>query len=345
MPRKQEFHVGIALLKAVLSFYIVLIHYWRAQPDISGSSPLPKTLGGVGVAAFLLISFLLTERSLSAGSLKQLGRRVGRLMIPQVAWAVIPALAYVVLDSGLGIRVVRLRSLSTVGWQILTGNTTINNVMWYMVDLIVLTCVAGALYAAIKSDDARTYALVILMIVAIHLQQSGVNYRLCAGLRTELSSPVGKLLELTPYMCIGLLASRYGWFEKAKKHALINALIGAALWVLVDAAEWFALPQGFAHFGMARIVKTAALVLAFYVMPLEKAADWVKKVIRFLSGYALGVYCLHRFVGRMLNTVLFPRWGWTTYTFWGCVLNYALCLLLSFAISKIPGKWARRTVM
>lgn len=304
----------------------------------------------------MLMSFLLTERSLSQQGLTYLRRRMGRLLTPHVVWALVPALIYVLLYKFFRIQLANVRSLSVVGLQLLTGSTTINNVMWYMVDMIALTCIAAALYSAIKSETGRVYAIVLLMLAALYLQYSSINYRLFNGLPSEVFPPVGRLMEMIPYMCIGLLMSRYGWLEKAKEHWLGVAIITGVMYLMCKRLMFFTEPTtynemeevitaGFAYQGLYKLVKAVILVVLFYVVPFHRLSGWIKSAILFVSNYSVGIYCMHRLIGRALNAKIFPALGWATYSFSGCLINFGICLLLAFAISKLPGKWPKRAVM
>lgn len=307
----------------------------------------------------MLMSFLLTERSLSRQGLTYIRRRLGRLLTPHVVWTLMPALIYVVLYRCFHIQLANVRSLSTVGLQLLTGGTTINNVMWYMVDMIALTCIAAALYSIVKSDTGRIYAIILLLIGAIYLQYSGRNYWMFYALSGEVRPAVGRLLEMMPYMCIGLLISRSGLLEKAKEHWLGVAIIAGIMYFISKRLMFFTSPMtssemeeaivaGFAYEGLYKLYKAILLVVIFYVVPLNKLSKWIKAPILFLSDYSVGIYCMHRLVGRVLNDAkngLFLKLGWPTYSFLGVFINFGICLLLSFAISKIPGKWPKRAVM
>ena len=293
----------------------------------------------------MLMSFLLTAEKLTTQGFPYLKRRMGRLLIPQVTWALVPAMVFAILDYGFGIRITRIRSLSTVGWQLLTGSTAINNLMWYMTALIVLTGLAALLVAVVKHGYARVCVLTVLTAVSIYLQQTGLNYAICSGFRSELSSTCGRIIEMIPYMCVGMLAAQYRWFDRLKEHWVSAVAMSILLFFLLNAMELFVIPEGFAYQGALKIMETVLLVTGFYVIPFDRLTGWMLQLIQFLSKYSLGIYCVHKFVGKPITNMILPALGWETNTLLSCFLIYGVSLLLSFAVSKLPGQWAKCAVM
>lgn len=72
---KKEYNYGIALLKIILSFFVVLSHF-----HISGT--YLRYTKSLAVPLFMMISFCLTESSLKDGSLHKCIKRIGRIYTP-----------------------------------------------------------------------------------------------------------------------------------------------------------------------------------------------------------------------------------------------------------------------
>ena len=80
-----------------------------------------------------------------------------------------------------------------------------------------------------------------------------------------------------------------------------------------------------------------------YLIPFEKLPQKVKSVLRFITQYTLGIYCMHRIVAEFLK-LLFPKIGINIDSFVLCIITYIAGFIISFLMCKIPTRFSRELV-
>ena len=98
---------------------------------------------------------------------------------------------------------------------------------------------------------------------------------------------------------------------------------------------------GFFYPGLFLVLAPSLITLIFYLLPLENSPRWLSAFTKNMARYTLGIYCLQMLVGLFVNRIVTRNDG---STFAKCAIIYLLCLLLSFLIAKIPGKWSKYLV-
>ena len=81
---KQNYNVGIAFLRLLLTFAMILNHFWDVEnPGVL--KPL-YLLRSCAVPTFMLLSFFLTENAITNPSVENLKKRTVRLETPFFVW-------------------------------------------------------------------------------------------------------------------------------------------------------------------------------------------------------------------------------------------------------------------
>lgn len=278
---------------------------------------------------FFLISFLLSVDSLRIGG-KKLSIRLLRLWIPQVTWAFI----YWIIH-----QICKLESYNNwkdLGWQLLMGcSRNLNPPMWYQFDLILLTVLFAILFKIMFSK--RIYFFFIIFIGCLVFQYSGINYRLFSRYVYEVKYPLGRIVEMLPYACLGIGINELRIFEKIKSNKIISQVVLIIFCVLGIVVDNICKPKGFGYQGLQWITLGSICVINLYICPFDKISVKVKKVLVIISEYTLGIYCMHFGVGQILNGI-FTKLNWETGTFVECILIYIICFVNAMIIAKIPLK-------
>ena len=91
---KKEFNYGLALLRALMCFEVVLCHFWNSD----GSRFLMpfSMLRGLAVPVFMFLSFFLTEHTFLEYNKTKAKKRIWRVIYPQIGWAIIYWLGYTI---------------------------------------------------------------------------------------------------------------------------------------------------------------------------------------------------------------------------------------------------------
>ena len=84
MQKKIEYNEGIALMRVFLTFAVILNHFWKVK-DPGFLQPL-YLFRSCAVPVFMMLSFYLTERSISFPAKEKIKKRISRLAWPFCAW-------------------------------------------------------------------------------------------------------------------------------------------------------------------------------------------------------------------------------------------------------------------
>lgn len=331
---KKEYNAGIGLLRALMSFLVVLIHCWDV-PENAGVLNVFVYAKGFAVPVFMMISFMLSRQLLLERGKDRLVRRYERLIIPLVGWAVI----YWVVDNALEyvIGSKNYIGLSDLVWQIFTGHSPrINTAMWFQVDLILLTTLFLILLIVFK--DNGNAAIWILFAVAVIFQYSGL-IKIFDGFNYELKYPYERIVEVIPVAVIGFMMAANNILDRLKRHAkLVFGLSGLIL--LVDYFYGFFIEvPGDDYMGIRMLVIPVAFVMLFYVMPFDMLSDKQIKVIKWMTQGTVGVYCMHQLVSSIINRGLAKfAPSVITRTFTECIVIYLICFICAIIGKKLFGK-------
>ncbi len=329
----DRINYGFSLLKMLMAFEVLLGHFadW-SEYDPRIVWPF-RELVSLAVPSFVIMSFYLTGRSFLARNDEKFKTRLIKLIIPQVIWAFIYYIIYVLLDVLMHKHLTS--GISDLFWQILTGHSRyLNPSMWYQIDVIVITVLFYLVFKYIKDDRKAYFTLVGLMVFSYFLQFSGINRALFGELEFELKYPLGRIAEMIPFAVIGFSIRYFDLFEKIKKFRFIIMPACVVLFMLAFHIPWGEL-KDFGFSGFAKPYLAMCIVTFAYLVPLSSLTLGLKKFILMISEYSLGIYCVHRLVDTLLK--VFAPWI-ALRSFERCILLYIICYFVCFLIEKIPNK-------
>lgn len=131
---KKEFNYGLALLRALMCFEVVLCHFWTS--DVPKYLKSFSMLRGLAVPIFMFLSFFLTEHTFLNYNKIKAKKRIWRVIYPQIGWALIYWLGYTIGQLKINFGV----TFCDLLWQMFTGHSPrLNASMWFQTVLIVLT--------------------------------------------------------------------------------------------------------------------------------------------------------------------------------------------------------------
>ena len=337
---KRGQRMGLELLRAIMSFCVVLIHFWNTENMPVVLTPLAGFIH-YAVPVFMFMSFFLTQKRFLEHNSIYNKRRLWKLVWPQIAWTVIYFGVYTVTDKFMGTGIIKAQS--DFFWQLFTGHSSkINAAMWYQISLILLTLVFMAIFYCLSAKKGVA-VVCILLIFSVGWQYSGLNQAVFVDLRSELKYPLGRLFEMIPYAAAAFLVSYFQIHKKLESYR-ISGLIGVILLTaFLMKYSIISNPPGYGYSGVQKILIAFGLIMVAWLFPVEKLPTAVMKIIMVLSRYTFGIYCMHNLVGRFMKTI-FSMFGIQSETLFMCVVVYATCYIISFMISKIPIKLCRQLV-
>lgn len=321
----KEYNTGISILKLALSFGVVLCHFYYAE-GILGFLMI------IAVPSFMFISFYLTYQLLGQKDSRKFLKRVERLLIPHLFWGV-----YYIRMSSAQNRLL-FRELK---WQILAGST-LNSSQWFLVNQIFITCILYGILKILGKLVKEKRVLGFILLLCIILQYSGLNYAVCSRFPEEAAAAYGRICEMFPMACLGILYAicRNKHFVWKYRFVFYGIFV---LSFLLSYRFYLYVPNGFMYQGIPVMVASTALCVAFVELPGVNSL--IGTFINQLSKYTLGIYCVHILIGNWVKDILdilnitfhlqiiFP------------VLIWIVSIIVSVLLSFIPIKLFQRAVM
>lgn len=84
----QNHNYGISLLRFMMCFEVILLHFWKTNTDITILKPF-FLLEDAAVPTFIVLSFFLSENKLHSFTISNFKKRIHRLVWPQLVWTLI----------------------------------------------------------------------------------------------------------------------------------------------------------------------------------------------------------------------------------------------------------------
>ncbi len=346
--KADNYSYNIAFLKIFFSFCVVMAHFFVIESD---SLPVAALFRLIAIASpmFFLISFFLTSDKLSKSDLKMLGKRVWRLYFPFIVWAFLYYFTYLLIGHFFNLTKLPnqffiLFTKKDLFWQLLAGSDRyLCPQLWFQFDLILFTLLFWLVFKI--SNKHAVKILSVLGIICIVLQYTQINYSLFCRFEYELWFPLGRLAETLPFAVIGLLISREAVLSGIRAYKI--PVIPVSILMIIITGIFGLIPNpelGFEYSGINMIIFTTSLFIVVYLLPFDRLIDTIKAILRFLAKYSFGVFCIHLGIGSFIELVICYNLNIKTGTFAECVLVYSISLLVSWGISKIPGKYSKMLV-
>ncbi len=339
MQSNRRINLGISILRMWMAFEVILVHRMSWSGYDGPVFSFLKSCELFSVPVFLIISFYLSASVIENGSDEKVKQRFIRLIIPQVGWAIVCWLVYVITD--IVFMHVLDHGIMDLLIAIVSGcRQNTNPSTWFQAVLIILTVFYCLVFRLFNKSTA--WIIVHLSVVfAMMIQADGRYYHFFEYQSYEVMNTIGRIFEVMPYAGLGLILKRIDIFERLKDRRYIAIVVSAFLFI---GGFYFTFPQYEGFFaGFYPIYMGLFLFLIFLLLPLENVSSEMRKVIYHVTRFTLGVYCAHRLVYGIMDIVyellhLEPK------AFTRCIMTYLACYIMSVIMSKIPIRVFRRMV-
>lgn len=361
----SKYNVGWALLKLWMCWEVVMVHAWNAWSYPGHATPpamvLVRDFRDYAVPVFMLMTFFLAARHFAANDGEWLKRRFIRLCLPFAFWSVLAFVTWRLLSphfpafatdpsngafwkegcksapEPVAFKYLLLQALGTT--------RTLGSQMWFQAVLVILTGVFAVFFRFVKPRFVVA-GLVALLVLGIMLDYSGLNFRLFESFRYEVRNPLGRIFPMMPYAAIGLMAgSRTPAVDGfLSRHRWTMAALGAAVTAFLLKYEVFVSPPGFFYRGLKMLTVALALTTLFRALPLERLPVIVRRVLVWASGYSMGVYFAHIYVGKLLEELAFPHIGIVPRSFSGGCVVFAVSFAVCWLVARVPNRHVRALV-
>lgn len=355
VAEKKNFNVGLNLLRILLTFFVVLDHFWwKAGPEMnSGFCKGLWQLRTLSVPAFMVMTFFFTANRFRSCDVPWLRKRFVRLLEPFVFWAVvywIVSAAVSVFDGGYAVKFTDLL------WQLALGSSQkLCMQFWFHGDLIILTALFFLAFKVGRHAKAYFHLAFGAIALGFTLQYTPLNDAMVGWMPFEAKYTLGRIAMMLPYAGTGfLLAALKDRLDSVSAGARLTvALFG--LWLL-----WLVLyhdvcprpPSEVGYAGLDRHLMAWGSLALFYYIPFDKMPAVFSKAVMGVSKYCMGVYCIHLMLGYLISDFAFgfprieePGFGelrlltvFQSFIVW--VLSFVCCWL----IARIPFGFCKRIV-
>ena len=301
---EKEYNYGLCLLKIWMAFEVVYLH--------SGG---PFSIWMItAVPVFMILSFSLATK----GILNDVRARMVRLVIPYVFWFVL---------------CVALKSYPSQ--------------LWFQWELLILTLLVWALYKFI--GRVGTLAVTgILSAGGLYMEYTGLDVKFQSWVYSKSSFFIildsANLMQMMPFVFVGLILYETKLLDKARKKRWIRILAAAALLAFHLIHPMSFMSSGWLYGGLGHIWTAFLLIIIFGLFPFEMLGDTVKKGIRLLGRYTMGIYMCHVLIKDIYESV-FSDMRAMLHGRKEAVLVFAVSWVLCFLIDKGIKKYGRMLVV
>lgn len=319
-------NLGIEILRAYLCFRIVILHYYSSKKKII----LKLRRNRFQVPCFFFISFFFLYPIISKRNNNKLRLRLERLCIPYIIHPIvnfgINNIMFIVIKFN---RYNRLLTFNDLKTQIVIGRGIYGiAVLWFHFNLIIFT-----LFYFIFSHLLKNNFLVCFQIIAIFsykYQYSGINYIFFKKYTENIWMSIGNLLETFPITIAAFSFSSSNVHQILSKNRLKYLLFSILFLYLIFYYNLFSYIHGFSSTGIKQVFISIFLFILFYLIPLEMLNSKLLFLIKQITKYTQGIYCIH-FLIQYYMRLIFEKKG----SFIGCIWLYVISYFISFIGYKI----------
>ena len=333
----QKFLPGVAILRFYLAFMVVCFHF-------GGKAIIPVGwlfyfFQAFHVSSFIFLSFVLCGNYFFNPTKEGILKRIIRIIFPLVFWGTIAWLLYIPL---FGVIIP-----STVP-NILLFFVLCNNSLWFLLILLVISILLWLL-RLIPSKKVFIGILIGLFVLSILLQYLGWNYELFSNSPPIIKLSFGRLFEMLPYACGGLLFSLFlpKLLDYSKKNKIIIFIISLLLLIIIQVIYLqigFYNPDGYGYQGLYLLLGGLLLVLSSFVNPINFVKNAkALSIIKVITSFTLGIFCIHSIVGLYIE-LAWVQWGFEAHNFLVSLLIYLVSYVVCFLIYLIPCKYTKLLV-
>lgn len=352
---KDDYHYGFGVLKIWMCLEVILTHF-LSDDAIENGKILVKILAVArpwAVPVFAVISFILTGRYFFEKQYAKIRRRIRDFIRDQVVWTIVYFCIYAVLDFRWGTGL--LDSGMDFVYQLFFGHSPfVNASMWYQTTMSVLMVFFYAVTFCIKDKKSWGKVLTILLFVCFVLQYSGINGRLFASLPYEMKYPLGRIVEMIPYACAGMLISYHGLLDRCRNRKMLSAA-GSAGCLLISYAlskvPVLDIPGGYDCGGLCLLASAVSLIFFSDMVPWDRMDQSAKRAVFGICRLLKNVYITHRLAATLINFFVFQtaitgRADSLSQCLFIFFVSFLFCYIIEVfykAVKEVERRWVERS--
>ena len=319
---QKQYNFGLAILKLILALDVILAHNFDKNTTKNKILLFIVRRRKLHVPSFFIMSFYFMYNDLIKLDIKKIKNRLERLIIPYIGWAFNIWILNKFLEFFFKVRYhTTLKDLIN---QLLWGNIFIIQ-FWFQWDLIFITLLFIIIIFFIRNN----YKFIFLLLAnfAYILQYSGYNKKLYNYLSSEKRECLSRLSIMIPYAVSGFILSFFKIISVLKKYSIFTFILSLSMFIFLGKYYIFLHLYDIPYSGIEYNIRSIFLIFIFSVIPFEKIENkLIINILKYITNYTAGIFYLHWSITIYLKNFVRPI---KQKTFFGCIIIYILCYIIS----------------
>ena len=350
----KNYNVGIAFLKIWMCYEVVLDHfYYFDEGKISEYRLIKRILyeyGSFAVPIFMISSLALLDYKTIASNKQLVKKRIIRLTGPHLFWALVYFAFFFFWGEITGTRIVN--GIADIIWQVTFGHCY-NQATWFQVVLILLTLFILLLVRFFRKGVVVIAFVITYISLIIQYREFGVAFFKSIDWPKEVLGTyfsnyyveftLGRLIEMVPYMTIGIMIPVMIRKVTNKSVVIIIAIVSMICFFVNEPV--FNSIEGYGYQGGKLIILASLSFVLFFLLPFQALPEKVKQLIVGISKHTMGIYYVHNLVGFICyHSALVQFLRMREKSVYDCCVIFLISLTVSVLGSKVPLKMIREAM-
>jgi len=317
---KRNFNYGLAILKTLLAFSVVIAHNFKKKTTKNEIILKITEDRKLHVPSFFIMSFYFTCNDLLSLNVKLLFKRMIRLLLPYISW---PIIIFTINN------IVNLKykkklfpdTFQLLKLQLLWGSSYMAQ-FWFQWNLIVITFLFYIIKAIFQKNVLSI--LQFLLILSYISQYSGYYYKnYFRKFPSYNKYTISRLFEMIPFGVTGINLGLYKVIKYLQEVKVKTFIFSVVIYNVVKEYNIFTDIKGVSYYGINLNIESICLIFIFSLFPLNNITNnFLKKLLVLLTNYTAGIFYLHVSVRNYLKYFINDI---KNGTFFGLIINYFIC--------------------
>lgn len=285
--------IGYDLIRLFMAFEVLIVHLWNGyEYPYMFQKCFPFSFFNqtclYAVPVFFILSFALINIDLLHKDNKYFAFRMYRLFIPHLFWTFIYFIVCNFKNFIFGEDF--CLTFTDLIVQLCTGHCY-NNVMWFQVDLILITFFVWLVFR-LKNKYIPQIVFAVVFFACVVLQYSGLNYYLFSTYTSSsVSCSIGRICEVLPAAIVGIFINKFNIQRCIYRYRIVAWFVFIPILILNYAFPLDVKINGFAYSGLDILVPAVLYVFIFQTFVINKNCKLFKYIIRTAACCPFVFYC------------------------------------------------------
>ena len=341
LGRYKNQNPWISIFRIILCLSVIQYHY-----NTVGVTMLQRIIavfGKVAVPCFMFLSFYFMAGDIKSGNTEKIQNRLLRLYVPIFVWNMINWLLFnaFYIRSGSRENIIGIKAL--LESVLFTHYPGMPAHLWFLFAQIVVLVLICIFLSFGKNEKEKIAILVAMILAALVIQYSGVNFELFNGANQVITYSLGRCIECIPFAACALL---YAWIIKDKNATVKIAVATVSVCFTMICAFVKLEAPGFGYSGFYPVLFAIAACSFIFLLP-DKIDGTVRACLNYVGSCTMGIYCMQGIIGWFLPYIgaripaIGNRLGSGTLVFdaWIFVVGLLVTIVARVVNSKLNWKW------